>query len=101
MLKQQVKIALSLVAATVVSTAYSQGAGAGAEFNRKDRQETEVQRLKNYDKPVYKDPVGNAIIGGGVTGVLKGSGGAAAKSVGTGSAINHGKKKIHDEEKAD
>lgn len=49
-------------------------------------EKAEVRRVKEYDKPVQKDVVGNALLGGAVSGIVKGSAAAgitsAAKAVG-------------------
>ena len=43
----------------------------GADYNKADREATarlaERQRLEKFGPPIQKDPLGNAIIGGGVT----------------------------------
>ena len=69
---------------------YAQSAGAGADSNRADRQavirEAEKQRIHQADKPVRPDPVGNALIGGGVTGAMKGAA-AGASSAARGAII--------------
>ena len=46
----------------------------------------ERQCLEKIDPPIQKDPLGNAIIGGGVSGVVRGSVGAAARAIVTGTA---------------
>lgn len=46
----------------------------------------EDKRLREYDKPVREDPIGNALIGGAVTGVLKGGAAAGAQSAVKGAA---------------
>lgn len=78
--------AVSLATMTFTGAAYAQAAGAGADFNKADRKETakqaEIQRLQAYDKPVRTDPVGNALLGGAVTGLVTGSAGAAAATLG-------------------
>ena len=69
-------------------------AGCGADYNRADRAETarqaEYQRLERVDPPIRPDPVGNALIGGGVSGAMTGSVGAAAGAFGRGTAIGAG-----------
>ncbi len=82
---------LLLTSPTVV---IAQAAGAGADFNRQDSRATEIQRLKNYDKPVKKDPVGNALIGGVVSGVVKTSVGSGVQSVATGTVATIAKEKV-------
>lgn len=72
----------------------AQCATCGPDYNKVDRPKTEVQRVTDYDKPVQKDPVGNALIGGGVSGVIKGSVGAAATSVVSGTTFNATKQKF-------
>lgn len=79
--------------------ALAQAAGAGADFNKADRKNAEIQRIINYDKPVKKDPLGNALIGGGVTGLIKGSAGAAVQSVVTGTATGAAVEKAKEEAK--
>ena len=59
---------------------YAQVAGANADYNKDDRTNTRNQALFNYDKPLRDDPVGNALVGGAVNGVIKGSVAAAATS---------------------
>lgn len=85
---------VALYALLAPGLAIAQAAGAGADFNRKDRDATEVQRLKNYDKPVQKDAFGNAIISGGVSGVIKGSVAKGATSVATGTVVNTAKQQV-------
>lgn len=56
----------------------AQTAGAPADYNRVDRQESDRQAQNNflmqYDLPLRPDPWGNAIIGGLVTGIMQGAG---------------------------
>jgi predicted Rossmann-fold nucleotide-binding protein len=65
--------------------AYAQAAGAGADFNKRDRaataREAEAQRVEKADRPVRPDPLGNALIGGGVTGAMSGAAAGAASAV--------------------
>ena len=83
-------ILFALVAAATTSSAFAQAAGAGADFNRADRaaaaQQAEVNRLIKYDKPVYKDPLGNALLGAPTTGLIRGAA-AGVSSIVTGTAI--------------
>ncbi|MEO5881992.1 MAG: hypothetical protein ABIQ06_06210 [Caldimonas sp.] len=83
-------IVFALVAATTASGAFAQAAGAGADFNKADRstaaEQAEVNRLIKYDKPVYKDPLGNALIGAPTTGLIRGAA-AGVSSIVTGTAI--------------
>src|SRR5262245_40510025 len=71
--------------------AFAQCAGCGADFNKADRantaKEAERQRLQRVDPPIQKDPLGNALIGGGITGVLKGSFAAGAAAAARGTAV--------------
>ena len=83
---------LSLVSAP---QAFAQCAGCGADYNKADRQATEIERIRQYDKPIRPDPVGNALIGGGVTGVLKGAA-AGAASAARGAAIGTGVEKARE-----
>jgi predicted Rossmann-fold nucleotide-binding protein len=73
------------VASSHASLAIAQAAGAGADFNRADRvdtaREAERQRLERVDPPIHPDPLGNALIGGGVTGVMKGAAAGAASAI--------------------
>ncbi len=73
-----------------LSELYAQNAGGGADSNRADRRaverEAEKQRIHQADKPVRPDPVGNALISGGVTGAMKGAA-AGASSAARGAAI--------------
>jgi hypothetical protein len=70
---------------------YAQCTGCGADFNKADREATarlaERQRLERIDPPIQKDPLGNALIGGGVTGLVRGSAAAAARAVINGTAV--------------
>jgi hypothetical protein len=64
---------------------YAQCAGCGADYNKADRHATvrlvERQRPEKIDPPIQKDPRGNTIIGGSVTGIGRGSVGAAARAI--------------------
>lgn len=63
--------------------AWAQAASAGADFNRAERaQIQERARLDRVDPPIKKDPLGNALIGGGVSGLIRGVTAGAASSVG-------------------
>lgn len=75
--------------------AFSQCAGCDADYNKGDRQATEIERIRQYDKPIRPDPVGNALIGGGVTGVTKGAAAGAASAV-RGAAIGTGVQKARE-----
>jgi hypothetical protein len=95
-----VSVALASVLAT---SALAQCAGCGADYNKADRAATarlaERQRLDRVDPPVQKDPLGNALIGAGITGVVTGSAAAAARAVVTGTvtgaAIQGAKDAMH------
>ena len=82
--------ALVAIGASFTLDAFAQAAGAGAAFNRADRQasarQAEVNRLIQYDKPIYKDPLGNALIGAPTTGVIRGAA-AGVSSIVTGTTI--------------
>src|SRR5215469_1296102 len=82
---------LLLVASTGAGSAQAQCAGCGADFNRANREATarlvERQRLEKVDPPIQTDPLGNALIGGGLTGIVTGSAGAAGRAVLTGTAM--------------
>lgn len=88
-------------------TVFAQAAGAGADFNRADRKatarEAERQRVQAYDKPIRPDPIGNALIGGGVAGAMAGASGgaaagaaAAAASTARGAAIGTAVEKVRE-----
>jgi hypothetical protein len=83
-------IALVAIGASFTLDAFAQAAGASADFNQRDRQasarQSEINRLMQYDKPVYKDPLGNALIGAPTTGLIRGAV-AGATSIATGTAI--------------
>ena len=77
---------LSITLSTHSVTAFSQAAGAGADYNKADRARVQEQtRLERVDPPIRPDPVGNALIGGAVTGTIKGAA-AGAVSAGRGAA---------------
>lgn len=83
----QVRFILTATAFAVMSfiatTAHSQAAGAGADFNKAERaQIQERARLDRVDPPIKQDPVGNALIGGAVSGVVKGLATGAVSSLG-------------------
>ena len=95
------KKATTAVLADIAMLAFSadamaQAAGAGADYNRQEAQrlaqerarqqafDAEVRRLEQIDKPLQNDPLGNALIGGGVNTLAKGLA-AGATSVATGS----------------
>ncbi len=72
-----VVIVVSLVLPS--SFAFAQGAGAGAEYNNKERaRQQEIKRIKDNDKPLRDDPIGNALTGGAATGLIRGAGAGAA-----------------------
>lgn len=74
--------ALALMSA-FASQAQAQAAGAGADFNKAERaQIQERTRLEKVDPPIKPDPVGNALIGGAVSGVFKGVVTGASSSIG-------------------
>lgn len=94
------KIIASLLIGGFVTGTFAQAAGAGADFNKSDRQasarQAEINRLVKYDKPVYPDPLGNALIGGASSAVVRGaSAGVTAIISGTaaGTAVNAAKKR--------
>lgn len=61
---------------------YAQAAGAGADFNRAERAAIqERQRLERIDPPIQSDPLGNALIGGAVTGTMRGAAAGAASAL--------------------
>jgi hypothetical protein len=88
-----------LTLAATANTAHAQSAGAGADYNAIDRaataKEAERQRLDRVDRPVYKDPLGNALIGGLPTAIVRG-GAAALSSVAAGTAIGVARQKLQD-----
>jgi hypothetical protein len=90
MKKQILILAMAAVVAAAASDGYAQCAGCGADYNKADREAAarlvERQRLEKIDPPIQKDPLGDAIIGGGVTGIVRGSVGAAARAIVTGTA---------------
>lgn len=73
-----------LIGVTTVSAKETECLGGKTDCSAAEK--AEVKRVKQYDKPVQKDRLGNALIDGGVTGIIKGSVSAgvtsAAKSVG-------------------
>lgn len=81
--------AAALWAAAAATSAYAQAAGAGAQFNRTDRaataQTAELQRLARVDPPIRPDPLGNALLGSPVHGVVRGAA-AGVTSIFTGTA---------------
>lgn len=67
--------------------AQAQGAGAGADFNMADRAKVREQtRLEKVDPPIRPDPLGNALIGGAVTGTMKGAAAGATSAIRSGAA---------------
>jgi hypothetical protein len=87
-----------VVGCILATSTFAQCAGCGADFNRADRaavaREVERQRLERVDSPIYPDPLGNALISGGVTGIATGSASAAARGVVTGTAIGAAMTKV-------
>jgi hypothetical protein len=88
-LKASATALVSLALASLLATsALAQCAGCGADYNRADNAATarlaERQRLDRVDPPIQKDPLGNAIIGAGITGLVTGSAAAAARAMVTG-----------------
>ncbi|MBR1147503.1 hypothetical protein [Bradyrhizobium sp. AUGA SZCCT0431] len=76
-----------LVAATSLFTtsAMAQCAGCGADFNRAERSRIqEQQRLERVDPPIRPDPIGNALIGGAVTGTIRGATAGAVSTLRSG-----------------
>lgn len=86
-----IKLIMVITLTLLHKNAFAGCAGCGADYNKADRAATarqaEIQRLERVDPPVRPDPVGNALIGGGVSGVMRGSVGAAAGAFGRGAAI--------------
>jgi hypothetical protein len=78
--------------------AMAQCAGCGADYNRAERARIqEHQRLERVDPPVRPDPIGNALIGAGVTTVLRGTTAGAVSAVrggALGTAIQEGRESI-------
>jgi hypothetical protein len=81
---------MAALVAAAASHGYAQCAGCGADYNKADRETAarlvERQRLEKIDPPIEKDPLGNAIIGGSLTGIVRGSVGATANAIVTGTA---------------
>jgi hypothetical protein len=76
---------IGIIAATsVIGEAIGQCAGCGADYNKADRaataREAERQRLDRVDPPIQKDPLGDAIISGGIAGLTTGSVVAGARA---------------------
>lgn len=102
MYPRMIRYAITMTISICPAVALAQAATAGAEFNKKERAWiAENERLKEYDKPIYPDPLGNALIGGAATGALKGvpaAVGAAARGGAVGTAIE-GAKRTRDDSK--
>ena len=83
---------------SLATWATAQAAGAGADFNKKERAQIQEQkRLEKVDPPIRPDPVGNALIGGAVTGTMKGAAAGALSTVrgaGVGTAVQAAKDEI-------
>ncbi|MFG5121721.1 hypothetical protein [Methylorubrum sp. POS3] len=81
------------------SALYAQCAGCGADHNKADRARTAregyYQRSERADPGIRPDAVGNALIGGGVTGSMKGAA-AGAMSTGGGILRNGAAEKYHE-----
>lgn len=100
----------SVIASCVASAALAAGmasaqtAGAGAEHNKAERAKAqENARLEKVDPPIRPDPIGNALIGGAVTGTMKGAAAGAVSAVrggAIGSTIQEAKSSI-EKNKAD
>jgi len=84
-----------LVSLVGAPPAIAQCAGCGADYNKADRKATEIERVRQYDKPIRPDPIGNALIGGGVTGSMKGAAAGAAAAA-RGAAIGTGAEKVRE-----
>ncbi len=64
------------------NTTFAGCANCGAEFNQAERAKMqELNRLERVDPPVRPDPIGNALIGGGVTSAMKGVGAGAVSAI--------------------
>lgn len=96
-------LASAALATLVATSALAQCASCGADYNKADRNATarlaERQRLDRVDPPIQKDPLGNALIGAGVTGLVTGSAAAATRAIvtgtATGAAIQAAKDAVH------
>lgn len=93
--KFRLSAAFLIVACAYGNHLYAQTAGADADYNKKERQRAqEDERIRRADPPIKEDPIGNALIGGGVTAVLKGTGAGAVSAVrgaGIGSTVQSAK----------
>ena len=82
------------------TNASAQAAGAGADFNKKERAVLQEQRrLDRVDPPIRPDPLGNALMGGVVTGTIKGAAAgaaSAARSAAVGTAVQEAKQGIQE-----
>lgn len=89
----------TLISVGAGSASFAQCAGCGADYNKADRRTTariaEDQRLQRVDPPIKKDPLGNALIGGGVSGALRGAA-AGVSSVFTGTATGAATNEVRD-----
>lgn len=78
--------------------AVAQAANAGADFNKAERARAqEDRRLQKVDPPIKPDPLGNAIMGGVVTGAMRGAAAGAVSTVrgaAVGGALQEGKQII-------
>jgi hypothetical protein len=91
-------ILISMAAVIVTTNAFAQCAGCGADYNKADREATarlaERQRLERIDPPIRKDPLGNALIGAGAAGLVRGSATAAGRAIITGTAVGAALQKV-------
>lgn len=86
--KKMVTVTLTLASITAFSShVYAQAAGADADYNRAERnKQAEIKRLEAIDKPLRNDPLGNALIGGGVNTATRGIAAGAASFMKSGAA---------------
>lgn len=99
-----VVVASLALTAGYAAQAQAQAANAGAKFNQAERaQAQELRRLEKVDPPIKEDIVGNALVGGAVTGTLRGAAAGAAAAVrsgaltGTAQAVREDAKKAKKE----
>jgi len=65
---------MAAIAAAASINVGAQTATAGADYNRVARANAqESARTEKLDRPVRTDPIGNSIIGGGATGMVRGA----------------------------